>query len=148
LGGSFLALEDRENMTKRRFAFVGSLMALVMVLSAFTYLLYMIVQYHAFLVRRHHLLCEVMQPSMSRDEVLKILQEAGDFTVSEYASTDRFFALDVHFTDPQGLKGYGYFSLVFIDNGYARAVVPRGSDNPEYICDFYQTTTPAALTPP
>jgi hypothetical protein len=131
-------------MTRRNFALVISLIPLAIIISAVTYLL---VEHQAFLIRRHHLLCEVMQPSMSRNDALSVLRQVGDFTANEYDSTDRFFALDIQFTDPRVLKRYGYFSIVFIDNGYARAVVPHGSDNSEFICDFYQVTAPATWTP-
>jgi len=105
-------------------------------------------QHQQFLTRRHHLLCEVLKASMSKSEVLSVLQQVGDFKVDEYEDLQSgFFALDIRYTDPKVLKNYGYFSLVFIDYKYERAVVPFGSGPPEYICEFYQPARSITVTP-
>jgi hypothetical protein len=90
--------------------------------------------------QRRHLLCEILEPGMSKDEVLNVLHQVGDFTVNEVDWPSAFFALDITFTDPKILDQYGHFSVVFIDYRYARAVIPQGSSPPEYICDFFQAT--------
>ena len=105
-------------------------------------------KHQQFLTRRHHLLCEVLKAGMSKSEVLIVLQQVGDFKVDEYEDLQSgFFALDITYTDPKVLENYGYFSLLFIDYKYERAVVPFGSGPPEYICEFYQPTGSIAVTP-
>jgi len=105
-------------------------------------------RHQQFLIRRHHLVCEVLKAGMSKSEVFSVLQQVGDFKVDEYEdSQSGFFALDIRFTDPKVLKNYGYFSLVFIDYKYERAVVPFGSGPPEYICEFSQPTGSITVTP-
>jgi hypothetical protein len=99
------------------------------------------------IAQRHHLLCEILEPGMSRDDVLNILLQEGAFTANEVDWPSAFFSLDISFTDPKLLDRYGHFSVVFIDYGYARAVIPRGSGPPEYICDFYQATRSIIYTP-
>jgi hypothetical protein len=104
-------------------------------------------KHEAMLGQRRHLLCEELKPGMSKEEVLRALGPVGDFTVNEVDWPSDFFALDVSFTDAKLLEKYGHFSLVFIDYKYERAVVPRGSDNPDIICNFYQPTKSPTETP-
>ena len=104
-------------------------------------------RYITFLNARHHLLCEVLKPGMSESEVLIVLKQTGDFTVSRGEWSNRDVVLSISFTDAKVKNRYGLFSVVFFDYKYARAVVSHGSDNPEIICDFYQSTQPIAETP-
>jgi hypothetical protein len=105
-------------------------------------------KHQQFLTRRHHLLCEVLKAGMSKSEVFIVLQQVGDFKVDDYEDLQSgFFALDIRYTDPKVLENYGYFSLVFIDYKYERAVVPFGSGPPEYICEFSHPTGSIAVTP-
>ena len=97
-------------------------------------------RYLIFLNVRHHLLCEVLKPGMSESEVLIILKQTGDFTMSRGEWGGGYIALDIHFMDATVRDRYGFFSVVFFDYKYARAVVPHASDKPEIICDFYQPT--------
>ena len=39
-------------------------------------------RYLIFLNARHHLLCEVLKPGMSEDEVISVLNQVGEFTIS------------------------------------------------------------------
>lgn len=88
---------------------------------------------------RHHLLCEVLQPMMSEDEVLMVLRQAGEFRFRRSELSADYITLDITFTDPKGKDLYGYFDLVFIDYKYVGADVPQ-FDVPESICDFSQAT--------
>lgn len=92
-----------------------------------------------FLNARHHLLCEVLKPGMSESEVLTILRQTGDFTLSRGGWGGGIIGLQINFTDAKVKGRYGRFSVVFIDYKYARAVVSHASDKPEIICDFYQS---------
>lgn len=96
-------------------------------------------KYRLFLNARHHLLCEVLKPGMSESEVLIMLNQTGDFTMSRGEWGGGYIALDINFTDAKIRSRYGYFSVVFFDYKFVRAVVPHASDNPENICDFYQS---------
>jgi hypothetical protein len=108
---------------------------------------YFYLNHQEFMAQRHHLLCEILQPGMSKDEVLSNLQQVGKFTMNEVDSSSGFVALDINYTDPRVVGQYGYFSVVFIDSRYVRAVVPHGSDNPEYICDLYQASRSVTISP-
>lgn len=96
-------------------------------------------RYLIFLNTRHHLLCEVLKPGMSESEVLIILRQTGDFTMSRGEWSNGDVVLSIRFTDAKVRDRYGRFSVVFFDYKYARAVVSHASDNPEIICDFYQS---------
>ena len=104
-------------------------------------------RYTIFLNARHHLLCEVLKPGMSESEVVIVLKQIGDFTVSRGEWSNGDVVLSINFTDAKVRNRYGLFSVVFFDNKYARAVVSHGSDNPEIICDFYQSTQSIVETP-
>lgn len=104
-------------------------------------------RYLIFLNARHHLLCEVLKPGMSESEVLVILKQTGDFTMSRGEWDNGDIVLSINFTDAKVRDRYGFFSAVFFDYKYARAVVSHGSNNPEIICDFYQPTQSGAGVP-
>lgn len=95
-------------------------------------------RYLIFLHVRHHLLCEVLKPGMSESEVLIILKQTGEFTMSRGEWSNGDVVLRISFTDAKVRDRYGFFSVVFFDYKYARAVVSHASDKPEVICDFYQ----------
>jgi hypothetical protein len=87
-------------------------------------------------VARQHLLCEVLEPGMSKDEVLNVLKQAGEFTFNEDAdSLGSPILLDISFTDPKGRDLYGGFVLGFSDYKYDKAY-ERVFDISETICDF------------
>jgi hypothetical protein len=91
------------------------------------------------LKERHHLLCEVLKPGMSENEVITILKQEGDFIMSRSESGGGGdIGVTVNFIDSKVKDQYGLFSVVFFDNKYMRAVVSRFDDKPEIICDFYQ----------
>jgi hypothetical protein len=75
---------------------------------------------------------------MSESEVLIILKQAGDFTMSRGEWGGGIIDLQINFTDAKVRDRYGRFSVVFFDYKYVRAVVSHASDKPEIICDFYQ----------
>jgi len=131
-------------MSRRGLVLLASLTTSVLVLSIAAYFYK---THQDFLAQRHHLLCDVLRPGMSRDQVLHVLQQEGDFTMREADWPGGFFALDIQFTNPKVLHKYGYFSVVFIDYKYTRAIIPRGSDSPEFICDFYQAIESITQTP-
>jgi hypothetical protein len=114
--------------------FIAALLIAFLTLS-FT-AVYFYIGHKAFLAQRHHLLCEVLRAGMSKNEVVNVLRQVGDFRIDEIENTSNSFALAIIFTNPDIQKRNGYFLVVFINGKYARAVVPHGSDNPEYVCDF------------
>ena len=99
------------------------------------------------LVQRHHLLCEVLRPGMSEDEVLAVLKEMGDFTIRKSEWLGGSIELGINFTDLRSKELYGGFDLSFTDYKYLGAYVRKGSDNVEIICDFYQPTQSIPETP-
>jgi hypothetical protein len=84
---------------------------------------------------------------MSESEVLAILEQSGKFTMSRGEWPDGLVSLGIYFTDIKGRILYGSFRVVFSDFKYMRAVVSRGSEKPEYICDFYQPAQLVTETP-
>jgi hypothetical protein len=99
------------------------------------------------LAQRHHLVCEVLKPGMSKDEVLNTLRQVGYFTTSEGDWGNGNFVVGVNFTDQKIHEQYGNFEVAFENYKYFRAVVPFGSDNPEIICDFYNLLESTTATP-
>ncbi len=108
---------------------------IIVLLAAYSYL-----KHQEFLTQRHHLLCEVLKPGMSKEEVLGVLNQAGDFTFNHTELPGGYIELRISFTDPQGKERYGAFDLLFIDYRYVRAYIRLTSDSAELICDFYQLT--------
>lgn len=108
---------------------------------------YLYLKHQAMLEQRRNLLCEVLKPNMSKDEVLSILRRVGDLTMSEGDWQGGDIVLSIKFTDPAIRDRYGSFSVVFFDYKYARAVISHGSDNPEVICNFYEPTKLITETP-
>jgi len=88
------------------------------------------------LAQRYHLLCEVLKPGMSKDEVLNILDQVGDFLVLGTEEPGPHIELHVVFTDSIGKDVYGAFDLSFKDYKYVSAYV-RGFENSNVICDFH-----------
>jgi len=131
-------------MQKRNFIFIAVLIGILTIVLAVTFFY---LNHQEFLAQRHHLLCESLKPGMSKDEVLSILEQVGEFTKSEEEWGNGLFVVSIDFTNPKVFNRYGYFTIVFEDNKYMRAVVSHGSDNPEIICDFYQTIESITITP-
>lgn len=94
-------------------------------------------RYAILLNARHHLLCEVLKPGMSKDEVLNTLKQAGEFTVIGAESPGPVIELHIAFTEPIGKDMYGAFDLGFSDYKYVSAYI-RGFEYSDVICDFYQ----------
>jgi hypothetical protein len=87
---------------------------------------------------RYHLLCEVLEPGMSEDEVLNVLHQAGEFTMSRSEGTGGSVELGINFTDIKGRDLYGGFELWFKNDKYFRAYI-SGFDYAETICAFTQS---------
>jgi hypothetical protein len=103
---------------------------------------YVLQKHQAFLEQRHHLLCEVLKPGMSKDEVINVLRQSGDFTINPDSLTDVGYTnLLVDTEDPHTDNQYGSFTLGFTDNKYETAFIRHGSsgEDTEVICDFYST---------
>jgi hypothetical protein len=128
-------------MSKKVYVFILGLMIIVS-LATYSYL-----KHQEFLAQRHHLLCEILKPEMSKEEVLRVLSQAGVFTTNHAEWLGGYVELGVAFTDPKGREMYGAFDLLFIDDKYVRAYVRLTSDSAELICDFYQPTKSATETP-
>ena len=79
------------------------LIALLMMFSTATYFY---LKFQAFQARRQHLLCEVLRPGMTKNEVLSVLHEVGDFRVDEMDWTSGSFAVYVIFADPVIIRRY------------------------------------------
>ena len=132
-------------MSKRTYTLIGIALGFLIITLVATRLY---LNREAMLERRHHLLCEVLKPGMSKDQALTVLGQVGDFTMSEGDWLGGDIELNIGFTDSKVADKYGdFFSLLFIDNKYQRAYVRRGSDNWEVICDFYQPTESPTRTP-
>jgi hypothetical protein len=84
---------------------------------------------------------------MSEDEVISVLNQVGEFTMSRGEWGGGSIDLGINFTNANVRNKYGFFSIVFFDYKYARAVVSHGSNNPEYICDFYKPSKSSTMTP-
>lgn len=101
-----------------------------------------------FLNARHHLLCEVLKPGMSKDEVLSILNQAGEFTMNYGDWPGGLIELGINFTDPKGRVLYGAFDLGFSDYKYERAYISGFErESIDVICDFSQVTRSITATP-
>jgi len=107
---------------------------IVMVVSGLRYLI--------FLNARHHLLCDVLKPGMSKDEVLSILNQAGEFTMNHGEWPGGLIELGIKYTDPKGRVLYGAFDLSFSDYKYDRAYKQIGFERTSTItiCSFSQAT--------
>jgi hypothetical protein len=99
----------------------------------------------------HQLLCEVLKPGMSEDEVLSALHQVGDFTMSRGEWGGGLIEIGINFTDPKLQNEYGPFDILFINYEYMRAgkteLVGGDGEKPKIICDFYQSTESITSTP-
>ncbi len=84
---------------------------------------------------------------MSEEEVLGILKQAGDFTMSQAEWSQGNIALDINFVDPEAKEEYGFFSIEFFEYKYVSATIKTSSENSEFICDFYQVVKSYTETP-
>ena len=91
------------------------------------------------LAQRHYLLCEVLKPGMSKNQVLDILKQSGDVVVNGAESPSPNVEWNVVFTDPKGQEIYGAFEIGFSDYKYESAYI-RDMDTWNVICDFSQPT--------
>ena len=106
-------------------------------------------RYAIHLNARHHLLCEVLEPGMSKDEVLSVLNQAGEFWMRDSDSPSPNMDLHISFTDFKGNVLYGAFDLLFIDYKYVQAyIIGFERESGTLICDFYQPKQPITATPP
>jgi hypothetical protein len=121
---------------ERKYKFIVLSVGLLVIFLLTTY---SYINYQRRLATRHHLLCEVLKPGMSEDEVIATLKQEGDFTMSRSESGGGGdIGLTINFIDSQVKDRYGLFSVDFFDYKYMRAVVSHFDDKPEIICDFYQ----------
>ena len=98
--------------------------------------IYLYLQRKEYLAPRYHLLCEVLKPGMSEDEVIGILRQAGNFTLNRAEWGGGIIELGINFTDPRGKKLYGAFDLGFSNYEYQAAYI-RGFESIDVICDFH-----------
>lgn len=122
---------------------LGAALVVGLTVAAFGINAYVTRQQH--LAQRYHLLCEVLQPGMSRDEALAVLAQYGTFTVAGAEDTSPNVDLHVVFADIRGRNGYGAFDLSFWHGRYNMAYI-RGFDSVDVICDFSTISTPAMKT--
>jgi hypothetical protein len=106
-------------------------------------------RYIVFLNTRHHLLCEVLKPGMSEGEVVAILMQTGDFTMSRGEWGGGYVELGINFTDTKGSILFGDFVLSFSDYKYDRAYKQIGFERTSTItfCSFSQAIEPVSRTP-
>ncbi len=123
-------------MPKRKYTFIAFLLVFLTILFAGVYL-HLKRQEH--LVARHHLLCEVLKPGMSFDEVLGILYQAGEFTTNRKSLWDGNDEVRINFIDAKGRDLYGGFDLLFFDYKYGQAAI-HGFDYFQDICHIPQWT--------
>jgi hypothetical protein len=88
---------------------------------------------------RYHLICEVLQPGMSKEEVLDYLSRAGKFTTRETEWGVDGIEVLIDYMDPNGKDLYGYFNLLFINNKYYSAYI-SAFDSHKSICEFPAST--------
>lgn len=98
------------------------------------------------LVHRHFLLCEVLKPGMTKDEVLDTLRRTGEFISNGAESHNPNIVLHIVFEDEKNKEMYGVFDLVFSENKYVLAY-ELGFDSLEVICDFRQPTQSITVRP-
>jgi hypothetical protein len=88
---------------------------------------------------RYHLLCEVLRPGMSKEEVLSLLSQVGEYRTRETESGVNGIEISIIYTDPNGEDLYGNFNLLFINNEYYSAFI-RSFDANESICEYPAST--------
>ncbi len=87
--------------------------------------------------RRYHLLCETLQPGMSKEEVLNTLGQVGYFSRDEADRGDGDIYFSVKYSDPRINDEYGYFQVAFENYKYIRGYDLSGMDSSGIIlCDF------------
>jgi hypothetical protein len=130
-----------------RYKVVLLLAVLLTVFLAVTYLNYLYVKHQQaqrqeqeHLDQRHHLLCEVLQPSMSTNEVLKTLEQFGEIRVDGDV-TQPNASLYIVFENPEVYETYGgYFFLGFVDYKYIRAYDVGFDARETTICSFWDNS--------
>ena len=137
-------------MQKRKYIFITLGFLVVLLTATYSYLKYReySLKHQELLAARYHLLCEVLKPGMSVDEVLGILHQAGEFTtnLSDRERGEIRSNFNISFTDPKGKDLYGGFDLGFFRGGYEEAYI-SGFDYYETICDFSQPTQSVTMAP-
>lgn len=105
-------------------------------------------RYLIFQGARHYLLCEVLKPGMTKNEVLAVLNRAGEFWMRDNDSPSPNIDLHISFTDPKGKFLYGAFDLGFYDYKYNLAYISGfEGESIEVICDFTQLVHSTSETP-
>jgi hypothetical protein len=130
-------------MRKIKPLFIALSLGLLLILLAVAY---SHVKHQELLVARHHLLCEVLKPGMSEDEVLEILHKTGEFTMNKGEWKGGIAELGINFIDPKSRDLYGGFELRFSYNKYVQAYI-SSFDYFEDICNFYPLIKPPTETP-
>ncbi len=102
---------------------------LYILLAVLVGLILLSVPYESFLNARHHLLCEELKFGMSVDDVLGVLHQNGEFTVTkaEYSGGD--ITLKIGFTNLASQILYGDFNLDFVKYKYVSAYRGGGDDD-------------------
>ena len=133
-------------MHKRLYKYLAIIVALLIILLAATYLR---AEKQERLAARYHLLCEVLKPGMSEDQVLDVLYQQGEFTFNRGDwGQGSIVELGINFTDPKGKSLYSAFDLRFYNNRYDAAFI-RGFESIDVICDFHnQINIPTAVSNP
>lgn len=126
-------------MSKRKYIFIvlGLLLVLFTVTCSYLYLKYR--EYELKMVERaaarYHLLCEVLKPGMSMNEVLGVLHQVGDFKMNTQESVGDYYVVGIFFTDPKVRDTYGDFALDLSNSKYNEAFI-QNFDQFEGICHF------------
>src|SRR5689334_15702700 len=136
-------------MQKGKYIFIALGLLIVLLTATWAYLKYQdySLKRQELLAARYHLLCEVLKPGMSVDDVLGILRQAGEFTTN-LSESDRgqvFFDFNVNFIDKNGKDQYGGFELGFAHGGYDGAFI-SGFDYYEPICILSRPTQSMTAT--
>ena len=98
-------------MQKRNYILLAVLVGLIL----------LSVRYAIFLNARHHLLCEELKFGMSVDDVLGVLHQNGEFTVTKAEYSGGSIRLNIGFTNLASQTLYGAFNLDFFKYKYVSA---------------------------
>ena len=117
----------------------GLILALIAVIFVLVTVTWSYIEKQRHLAARHHLLCEVLQPGMSKDMVLDILKQVGDIRDLGYEYLGPTYEMEIYFADEKTRETYGVFQVGFTDYKYDSAYV-RGFDTYDVICEFATST--------
>lgn len=110
------------------------------------------VRYEIFLNARHRLLCDELKFGMSVDDVLVVLHQNGEFTVTKAEYSGGKILLNIGFTNPESQTLYGAFNLAFFKYKYVSAYRGGGGEDDlgpqfENICSIDQITSSGTAIP-